>query len=174
MKARDGSKFCSACKRTRKAEFFSKNRRAPDGLQAYCKECVNKRQATPEFREYMRRYKRKRRTNPVYRKAEREYSTSPKRLEAQRLYKKKWRTEHRELVAEGNKARRKKSKKKIAAQKKIYRAVRDGKIRRPSTCSKADNTCRGDTQAHHLDYDKPFEVVWLCMSHHQREHLDDL
>lgn len=141
-------------------KFFYKNKSAPDGLHGYCRECA---------KAYMRRYN----ACPERQEAVRQYNTAPERLEAQKRYKKKWRSEHKELVSERSKVYKENNKKKVAASKKIYRAIRDGKITRPATCSKADSTCRGDIQAHHPDYDKPFGVIWLCTSHHQREHLDD-
>ena len=34
--------------------------------------------------------------------------------------------------------------------------------------------CRyGITQAHHTDYSKPLEVMWLCRTHHQKWHEEN-
>lgn len=30
-----------------------------------------------------------------------------------------------------------------------------------------------DVEAHHEDYDKPLDVVWLCKRHHEARHIDD-
>lgn len=43
-------------------------------------------------------------------------------------------------------------------------AVRRGQVVRPSSCSQCDNT--RDIQAHHEDYSKPLEVIWLCRDCH--------
>jgi len=47
-------------------------------------------------------------------------------------------------------------------------AIKKNKIRKPIKCSK----CKRKTklQGHHLDYNKPFDVIWLCASCHKLEH----
>jgi hypothetical protein len=30
--------------------------------------------------------------------------------------------------------------------------------------------CGGDSEAHHPDYDRPLDVVWLCPPHHKQAH----
>lgn len=50
-------------------------------------------------------------------------------------------------------------------------AVRDGRIRKPSTCSQ----CRKRTPSrrlhgHHPDYYEPLDVRWLCSTCHRKEH----
>ncbi|MCK5616792.1 hypothetical protein KAR91_83800 [Candidatus Pacearchaeota archaeon] len=58
---------------------------------------------------------------------------------------------------------------KVKAHKKVGYALKTGKLIRPSTCS----SCRGGgrIEAHHEDYEKPLEVIWLCSSCHRIEHL---
>jgi len=55
----------------------------------------------------------------------------------------------------------------IKAREKVARAVKTGKIKK--------EPCRicGDknTQAHHEDYEKPLEIIWLCRDHHREMHL---
>lgn len=53
---------------------------------------------------------------------------------------------------------------KVNARNKLNKAVASGKIERPDTCS----MCGGSEkiQAHHDDYTKPLEVVWLCFDCH--------
>jgi hypothetical protein len=48
----------------------------------------------------------------------------------------------------------------------VFRAVRSGKLRR-DVCA----ICGADhAQAHHEDYGRPLDVVWLCPVHHQELH----
>ena len=47
-------------------------------------------------------------------------------------------------------------------------AIRRGNIIPPETCSVP--TCDAVPQAHHEDYSKPLEVVWLCHRHHKELH----
>lgn len=59
-----------------------------------------------------------------------------------------------------------KNPKKRAAHVLVGNAIRDGKLLK-GVCS----VC-GDkrVQAHHCDYDKPLEVLWLCPKHHEAWH----
>lgn len=64
------SKFCPHCKQTKPAtnEYFCANKCTPDGLQSWCKECINQHQNgryanDPEFRERVNQQQRERRAN---------------------------------------------------------------------------------------------------------------
>jgi len=60
---------------------------------------------------------------------------------------------------------------KVAANKAVGNAVRDGRLMKPDSCE----NCGGAGQrieAHHPDYSKPLEVVWLCSVCHGREHQE--
>lgn len=51
-------------------------------------------------------------------------------------------------------------------------AVKSGKLVRPKVCS----ICNGNEtriEAHHPDYSKPLEVVWMCVLCHNAEHMRD-
>lgn len=45
-------------------------------------------------------------------------------------------------------------------------ALIDGKIQR-KPCAICD---RLPTEAHHPDYSKPLEIIWLCKKHHRKNH----
>lgn len=53
-------------------------------------------------------------------------------------------------------------KKRIHAYYVVADAKRKGKLV-PQDCS----ACGAKAEAHHNDYDKPLEVVWLCRKHHR-------
>jgi hypothetical protein len=48
----------------------------------------------------------------------------------------------------------------------VSHSIRDGiLVKEPCTiCGKTE------TQAHHYDYTKPLEVIWLCLKHHDELH----
>ena len=55
----------------------------------------------------------------------------------------------------------------------VRRAIKDGSITKPGACQVNDGTCSGALQAHHrngYDAQHALDVVWLCQSHHEREH----
>lgn len=68
---------------------------------------------------------------------------------------------------EANRRYREKYQDKIKAGRKLNWAIKTGVIKRGS--------CRDcgipNAQAHHPDYTKPLEVIWLCPLHHKREHI---
>ncbi len=64
---------------------------------------------------------------------------------------------------------RKKYPVRYAAKSLLNNAVRDGKITKPTICSKCKEEAR-QIEAHHHDYYKPLEVEWLCSVCHKQEH----
>ena len=49
-------------------------------------------------------------------------------------------------------------------------AIRDGKLKRPSCCSACGVNCI--PHAHHEDYTKPLDVIWLCTRCHGKRHRE--
>jgi hypothetical protein len=55
-----------------------------------------------------------------------------------------------------------------SAHKKVQYALRIGRLVRPAICSQCGQPPkRGVVHAHHPDYTKPLEVVWLCAGCHE-------
>jgi hypothetical protein len=84
----------------------------------------------------------------------------PHRVAAREAY----RTANPAASRRGQKAWIKRNPEKRAAHNILNRAVRDGKIMKPKVCEKCG--AAGRIEAHHTDYSKPLEVVWLCRRHH--------
>lgn len=55
-----------------------------------------------------------------------------------------------------------------AAHVALGNAVRDGRVIPWPVCAVPECTCR--PQAHHPDYSRPLDVVWLCARHHKEVH----
>src|SRR3990167_3115748 len=53
---------------------------------------------------------------------------------------------------------------KWSARSKVYLAIKNGKLKRQNCF------CGIIGEAHHKDYAKPLEVVWLCKAHHTELH----
>lgn len=64
-------------------------------------------------------------------------------------------------------------KKETKKQKKyhwdFHAALRSGKLKKPKTCSKCNKSSE-NIEAHHSNYDKPMQVVWVCTSCHNKMH----
>lgn len=54
------------------------------------------------------------------------------------------------------------------AQNALNNALRDGKVVRWPVCAVPE--CHKRPVAHHPDYDRPLDVVWLCQAHHKQAH----
>jgi hypothetical protein len=63
---------------------------------------------------------------------------------------------------------RKKNPVKKSCHSKLGWAVRSGKIIRSTECENCDRS--GYVEAHHEDYSKPLDVIWLCRSCHFTRH----
>lgn len=107
-----------------------------------CKECTKARIANHRANniEKIREYDRQR-------------ARLPHRVENAKRIGKEWR--------ENNPDRR-------DAQIKLLNAIRSGKVVRWPVCAVPE--CNGKPEAHHPDYSRPFDVVWLCPAHHKQVH----
>ena len=58
-----------------------------------------------------------------------------------------------------------------AAHMAVAQAVYNGTLSKPDTCESChQQTPSYDLQAHHEDYGKPLDVVWLCTECHTKLH----
>ena len=136
------SKECFKCKAIKPLSDFYKHEAMADGHLNKCKECT-KKDAT---------------------------SHRNNNLEKVRAYDKQ-RSKDKERIkqaAEVTRAWRQMDKRRSAAHSAVARAIRAGKlVRLPCTrCGEEKSV------AHHEDYDKPLEVVWLCQPCHKQRHKE--
>ncbi len=57
----------------------------------------------------------------------------------------------------------------VLARRRLHAAVRAGDVAKPDACSGCGGSERG-IQAHHEDYSRPLDVVWLCTTCHAQRH----
>ncbi len=83
-----------------------------------------------------------------------------------REYDREWYKKNREraIKNQADYNKRPEQKIKVSARKKLQKAVYRGKIKRLK-CH-----CGKESDAHHTDYSKPLEVIWLCRQHHTELH----
>ena len=135
-------KQCFKCGRTLDIEEFYQHKRMKDGRLNKCKDCTKK-----DVRE------RSRKCFDKIAEYERIRSKTEKRKQLRRFYQQKYRQEHPERTAINLRTRR---------------AIISGKITKPKCCSICGKECR--TIAHHHDYTKPLDVIFVCQSCHKRIH----
>lgn len=144
-------KICKECNSVKSLDHFYEGRGMKDGHLNQCKVCHNK-SSKKNFALKMKspEYVLKRREKGRETARNRGYKRAPKDKE----------TAYR-------KAQREKFDQKYRARNKLNNALRAGKIIKES-CSVCSNS---DSEAHHEDYSKPLEVIWLCPKHHASRHV---
>lgn len=128
--------------------FYASNR-------SHCKECVKAR--VRDHREAnidkVRAYDRQR-------------GGLPHRVEARKAYQE---TEaFRQSHAKANEKYRVSRPERMRAHTAVNNAIRDGRLIPWPVCAIPECTCA--PEAHHPDYSRPLDVVWLCDGHHKEAH----
>ena len=131
-------RICSVCKEEKNLEDFYRNKIEKLGREYRCKLCSAKK--------CKRYFEKKINQDPDYYKKEA--------------------LRNRENSLKWRKKTHFSNKKKIYARSYIGRMIEEGKLIRPEYCSECK--CNGIIQAHHEDYDKPSEIVWLCTKCHKQ------
>lgn len=149
------TKRCFKCLCDKPLEDFYKHSAMGDGRLGKCKECTKadvRKNRTEKIAHY-RAFDKARASQPHRVAARAAYSKTPAYAESHAASAKRWANRHPE--------RRK-------ASHIVSNAVRDGKIIPWPVCAVPE--CCGKPQAHHPDYSRPLDVVWLCVKHHKEAH----
>ena len=136
-------KRCFKCNKLKLRGDFYKHKQMADGLLGKCKECTKSDVNAHRAKnlEAIRAYDRRR------------YRENPVRQEQLRAWGAKFPAEKRAAIAI------------------LGRAIRDGRIKKPSSCSACNQkTTSRRLHGHHDDYTKPLKVRWLCIPCHRRHH----
>ena len=136
------SKECFKCKAVRPLEEFYKHPKMPDGHVNKCKQC-NKNDVTTNRNKNIEKY----------REYDRERGKIPERIKARTEITRLWRAD---------------DKRRFAAHNAVARAIKKGDLVR-SPCVRCGEE---KSLAHHEDYDKPLEVMWLCQPCHKQRHKE--
>jgi len=138
------AKQCFKCKKTKAISGFYRHSQMADGTLGKCKECTKKDANAHRNAnlDKIRAYDRARALLP-HRKKE--------TLRITEEYRKKF--PHRSL-----------------AVGRVSRALKSGKLKRPNKCALCKK--KKKVLAHHDDYSKPLEVVWVCQPCHKQIHKE--
>ena len=135
-------KKCFKCNETKDLSLFYKHKQMCDGHLGKCKECT-KKDATDHRNANLEKI----------RQYDLDRAKLPHRKDLATKCRKKFRKEH-PLAS--------------PAHSMVQRAVRDGKLVKPSKCQNCNKEKK--VYAHHDDYYKPLDVKWLCQVCHKKEH----
>ena len=152
-------KKCFKCLVTMPIGCFYKHGQMTDGYLNKCKECTKKdvHKNRLDNLEYYRKYDRKR-------------ADLPERVELRKAIAEKWKSDPKlkKKSAKQRKAWQEKNLIKRAAHVITGNAIRDG-VLVPELCKVCG---KNKVDAHHDDYTKPLEVIWLCKKHHAELHKE--
>lgn len=160
-------RICTICKIEKSYDEFYKSKKGKNGYAEQCKAC-----RLIKGREYY-----KKRPDICLAKHERWAKKNPEKiLVNQRAYYhrnkekilRKLRESRRINGYANTKAYRKRNRQKIDCHNYVAMAIKFGHLIRPEICHSCKIQCK--PQAHHHDYEKPLEVVWLCRKCHGEEH----
>ena len=136
------SKECFKCKAVKPLEEFYKHAQMADGHLNKCRECTKK-----DARDH-----REKNLEQI-REYDRKRGKLPERVKKNIEVSKKWRNADR---------------RRSAAHNAVARALRSGQLI-PIPCERCGDE---NSLAHHEDYDKPLDVVWLCHPCHKKRHKE--
>ena len=158
-------KTCSICGKEKADSEFHKNPTCRDGLATYCKPCQNEkaRKWRAENPDKIKESQRKTDIKGKDRKRKWREANAQKCKESC----KRWKARNAKHVRDYSEKYRSGNPEKIKARNTVNHAIESGKIKRHpcSVCGSTENL-----DAHHEDYSKPLNVVWLCRTHHARLH----
>ena len=148
-------KECFKCGKTKPLASFYKHKMMKDGYLNKCKECTkgDVKKNRGERIDYYREYDRQRAGQEKRVLARQEYA----KTDAGKLAFRKCQSKYYLRYP----LRRK-------AHSMVGNYIRDGKLIRPRHCESCNKECSPD--AHHCDYSKPIDVMWLCKDCHVNWH----
>lgn len=174
MKLKAVTKLCISCGKEKVLSDFTtyKTRKGELAYSNQCKKCrsnYGKEHYRKNREAYLKRSRAQKENNPeAYKQYLKDYYR--KHSEERKLKDKAYAQKNRERINSYNREYRKRPefKKKADAYKMVQLALKFGILVRPNHCEK----CGKDvfTEAHHPDYNKPLEVIWLCKQCHENEH----
>lgn len=138
------SKNCFKCNTVKPLTEFYKHERMADGHLNKCKEC-NKKDVTENRNKNIDRI----------RQYDRDRAKNPDRQKAASAISEAWRQS---------------DKRRMKCHNAVARAIKNGQLTR-QPCVRCSSE---KSLAHHEDYDKPLDVVWLCQPCHKQRHKEML
>lgn len=171
-------KTCTGCKINKQFEEYGKDKKGKFGLNQKCKICCrirnkNKKRSKKSIeknKEYKSEWQKKNRKilNERLRKRYKDNIEKSRSQARNRAVKYRRSDEYKDKKNAYDKIYRRVSPEKANARDKVRRAIKKGKLFRSSFCQ----LCRKNsfTHAHHEDYNKPLDVIWMCPTCHISHH----
>ncbi len=146
-------KTCRVCKAAKPTSDFYRQSNNLDGLRHECKSCIN---AAFKIRRANNLESYRARSRRWY------YANTELAKDQRRTHELAHPEQQKELVK-----RRVRDPEKMKVRTMVRAAIRRGELKRPSHCERCNRPAR---EAHHEDYSKPLDVIWLCFRCHGLVH----
>lgn len=177
-------KVCKKCLESKDFEAFSNYSASKDGKRNWCRECMN-----AQNRAYMKTPKGKEvhnGTNKRYYKTDKGKESRNrdriKNANHRKIYnnsehgkkvRKKWKNSKNGKLSRKNDYKRTRElfSEKYKARYLLANAVRKGAIIKSLSCERCNK--QKNLQGHHHDYNKPYDVEWLCFECHKNHHIKE-
>jgi len=171
--------LCKKCAVDKDNEEFSKGRRV-------CKKCASAKcmewaknnaekvlENSKRYREENREKCRKRCLELYHKQPWKNKKWREENSEKQKQYQKKYREKNikevRERRSKSNREKRIHETPQGVARKAVYMAIKRGDLERANNCQMCNKECK--SEAHHGDYNKTLEVIWVCKPCHGAIHM---
>lgn len=176
-------RICRRCKVEKDDSQFGNLKCSKDGINPRCRQCccesvkrsIKSPEAIANHKRYVSEWQKKNRDKRL------EQSRAWYERNLERAREMSLKATKKYLSTENGRKKRnqstanwdKKNLEKRRAHDRAMYAVETGKLIRPNQCSKCGKECK--PHAHHEDYSKPLEVIWLCSLchfylHHKSKH----
>lgn len=138
------TKPCSKCGSIKELAAFGRDSHSRDGMRSQCRDCDKRYRASPSCRENQRAALKRYRESEGGRAVRSAYKViSRERYQTQR-----------------------------AAQNTVWKAIKRGTLQPWPACALPECNTHAPIEAHHADYSRPRDVVWLCRDHHRQLHVE--
>lgn len=147
-------KKCFKCNIEKPLSEFYKHKAMADGYLGKCKDCT-KKDASNSYKILSQ---------------DKDYILAERKRNRERYHRLNYKDKHRgDIGAKKQIMERYKEKypEKRKAHIVFWNALKNGIIKK-EPCKKCGNT---EVEAHHEDYSKPLDVIWLCIKHHNERHV---
>ena len=153
-------KKCIKCNEVKPLPEFHKHKHTKDGRIGECKLCssihgAKYRKNNPEKIKIMHQIYNKEHAEDI-KKRKRNYVES-----------------NQEKVKKASSIYRSNNVLKIKAHNKVGSAIKNGSLNKPSCCAVCKEL-NAKLDAHHCDYDKPLDIIWMCHKCHSDWHLHNI
>jgi len=160
-------KTCLVCKKELEESNFHKDKKRNDGLNPWCRICCKEYQKNipkNKRQEYEKINYFKNKDKILLKMAEDRRKNPEKYLLKNKLYKLK----NPDKCANYRKISRERHKEERKIHRLVKKMVDKGVLYKSTYCVDCKKDCK--TNGHHENYNKPFDVIWLCHQCHMKRH----